>query len=84
LFKTNLIKLPAIAAATYFILNIILFITNQSMNTPVAQGDVMEHVLTTTFLIIILSQGLLMAAQAIGVEQVTKMSAMVNGAVKKD
>lgn len=53
------------------------------MNTPVAQGDVMEHVLTTTFLIIILSQGLLMAAQAIGVEQVTKMSAMVNGAVKK-
>lgn len=83
LFKTNLIKLPAIAAATYFILNIILFITNQSMNTPVAQGDVMEHVLTTTFLIIVLSQGLLMAAQAIGVEQVTKMSAMVNGAVKK-
>lgn len=53
------------------------------MTTYVERGDVMEHVLSTTFIIIILSQGLLMAAQAIGVEQVAKMSSMVNGVVKK-
>ncbi|MFA5230126.1 MAG: hypothetical protein WC422_01610 [Candidatus Paceibacterota bacterium] len=83
LFQTNLIKLPAIAAASYFILNAILFISNKSMLAQVETGDIMEHVLVTTFIIIILSQGLLMAAQAIGVEQVAKMSSMVNSAVKK-
>ncbi|HRZ29807.1 MAG TPA: hypothetical protein P5052_03590 [Candidatus Paceibacterota bacterium] len=83
MFTANLMKLPLIAAATYFILNIMLFIENKSMTQKVAEGDVIEHVLASAFVTIILSQGLLMAAQAIGVEQIAKMSAAVSSVAKK-
>jgi hypothetical protein len=70
LFQANLIKLPAIAFATYFILNIMIFISNKAMLEPVQSGQVLVHTLGIVFLLIILSQGLLMAAQSLGVEQI--------------
>lgn len=93
LFKANLIKLPVIAFASYFILNLMIHIANRLMsyednnthwwNSNQGGENFIAMSLGTIFLIIILGQALLAVAQNLGVEQISKASAAVSGWAKK-
>lgn len=93
LFKANLIKLPVIAFASYFILNLMIHIANRLMsyednnthwwNANDGGENFIAMSLGTIFLIIILGQALLAVAQNLGVEQISKASAAVSGWAKK-
>ncbi|MDD3155959.1 MAG: hypothetical protein PHP14_00455 [Candidatus Pacebacteria bacterium] len=84
LFTTYLIQLPLLAFASYFILNLMIYLSNSIMSpsAPYSQnlgGDnFLAFTLAVVLLIIILAQSLLSVAQAIGVQQVTMMSEKVN------
>jgi hypothetical protein len=89
MFTTYLIQLPIIAFASYFILNLMIYLSNTIMtsNAPYQQGsggsNFLAFTLATVFLIIILAQALLAVAQAINIKQVAMMSEKVNSWAKK-
>ncbi len=89
MFTTYLIQLPIIAFASYFILNLMIYLSNTIMTSsaPYQQGtegsNFLAFTLATVFLIIILAQALLAVAQAINIKQVAMMSEKVNSWAKK-
>jgi hypothetical protein len=79
MFIANLTKLPILAFASYFILNLMIYIANDFMLNPIAKDEnMLVSTLGVVFLLFILAQGLLAVAQNVGVDQISKASAITN------
>ena len=84
MFIANLTKLPILAFASYFILNLMIYIANDFMLNPIAKDEnMLVSTLGVVFLLFILAQGLLAVAQNVGVDQISKASAITNSWAKK-
>ncbi len=82
-FIANLIKLPVLAIAAFFVLNIMMSVADTIMLTPPQDGEILMATIGVSALLIILSQSLLLVAQNLNVAQISKATSMITSFAKK-